>query len=144
MTHPTELLAAVTREIETLHVFFERWFRGEEPEEGFMRLRQHLGASFEMVTPSGNRLELEPLLKGLQSARGTNPRFRIEVRSVALLHVDDSVVVARYQEWQWGAKHSKPTDNARWSTVIFDRDVSRPNGVAWRWLQETFFSAGDD
>lgn len=140
MTASTELLAAVTKEVEDLHVFFERWFRGDEPEEGITRLRQHLGSSFEMVTPRGNRLGLETLLKSLRGARGSNASFRIEVRDVALLHADDRVVVARYQEWQWNAKHSTPADNARWSTVVFDRDGARPNGLTWRWLQETFFT----
>ena len=61
----------------------------------------------------------------------------ITIRDHELIAEDRDVVVATFVE------HHQLTErtNTRRLTAVFDRDPSTPNGLAWRWVQETWTQA---
>ena len=123
------------REIEELHEFFVGWFSGALPlsefENGFL---VRFDADFLLIPPAGSLLTLDQLKDGIYRNHDTNPDFRISLRNVQVQRVFDTHVLATYEEWQRNALASKPPDNARIASVIFQR--SRP--LRWLHVHETW------
>ncbi len=135
------MLDDVTAEVVALHEFFARWFNGAIPVEAFDReFVTVFDPGFEMVVPSGSLLAFDRLCSGLMAAYGQSHGFAIGIREVQVLAAGAGTVVARYQELQRTSKHADATRNARWSTVVFDRDPSLRHGLRWRHVQETALS----
>ena len=131
-------------EIESLHEFFMRWFSGAIEagafEAGFLR---RFDPEFLLVPPAGGLLTLAELSEGVRSARATNPHFRIAIRNVTVRRRFEGHVLATYEEWQRNAIASKPLENARVATALFED--AEP--LVWlhiheTWLPEAVASAG--
>jgi hypothetical protein len=135
-------LEAARDEIVELHEFFVDWFAGRCPDDDDSyreRLLDRLSEQLVYLMPGGNALSYADLRDGMRKAHGSNPDFRIAVRDVTLHHVDDGSMTVSYVEWQRNAKQSKPSDNGRYSTVLFVRGSD--GRLRWRHLQETWLPA---
>ena len=134
----------VRDEIVALHEFFVGWFSGTLPKSAFeTQFLSRFSPDFLLIPPAGTLLTLEDFQTGLRAAHGTNPDFRIAIRNVKLRRVLDSHILATYEEWQRNALASKPPDNARIASVLFNRNQS----LEWlhvheTWLPEPVASAG--
>lgn len=128
------------REIEQLHDFFVDWFRGrvEDRREVFGRFEAVLAADFSMVIPDGRTVPRATLLQGLRASHGSRPSVEIRIEQPTLILERDGVVVARYREWQ----RDSEGERARLSTVVFRRNASQPNGLAWVTVHETWMGEG--
>lgn len=134
----TPVLDDIRDEIEALHRFLENWFTGALERSDAMfdaGLADHLHADFEMVQPAGGVHGRAATLEMVRGGWGSNPDFRIAIRDVRLVAdwPDAGLVLAGYVEVQAGARNS-PADNARRSTVLFERGSGR---LLWRHLHET-------
>ncbi len=135
-------------EIVELHEFFEGWIAGslanydETYEDRFL---EHLSPYFTMVQPGGALTEYDGLTRGMRGAHGSNPEFRIAITDVVVrIRLGDTLVVT-YTEWQRNAKASKPANNGRRATVVFDDLGDR---MIWchvheSWLPPEQMAAGD-
>lgn len=128
------------REIEALHVFFVRWYRGEYDDAAQAlqaELAARLGPDFRYILPSGTLLDRPAVLSGIGSGFGTNPEFEIDIADVRVVHEQGEFVLAEYLEHQRGAVNTKPPENTRRSTVLLQRAAEAPTGFRWLHLQET-------
>lgn len=129
------MIDVVTAEIEELHRFFVDWFNGRCTEDAFSeRFLARMSDDFEMVVPSGKCLPLPALTEGLRGGYASSYDFDIIIRHVSILHESPTTVCARYQELQTRSRRGRRGRNARWSTVLFERDG---DGLRWRWVHET-------
>lgn len=124
------------REINELHEFFEGWLGGDlkPTAEEFQRLETVLADGFTLITPDGQCLERDPLLKSLRDAAGTRPQLRIRIEEPQLRQAGASLLVASYQEWQQEGRETR----GRLSTVVFRRRKALPNGLEWTHVHETW------
>lgn len=126
----------VTGEIVALHDFISAWFRGDEPgdrktyEAGFSG---RLVSNFINIQPSGKILSKSDLADPIFNGHGSNPDFRIEIKDVEIRYSsqDAALILATYVEVQHGAINSKPSTNARRSTVLF---ACNPPGNSMKWV----------
>lgn len=134
----TDIEAVVREEVEALHEFFVGWFSGALPEDRFQSgFLDRFDPEFLLVPPAGTLLSLEELAAAVRRARATNPPFRIAIRNVAVRRVLGRHVLATYEEWQRSALASKPPENARLATVLFEN--VRP--LRWLHIHETWLPA---
>ena len=141
----TSTLEAIVREeVEALHRFFVGWFSGSVPMDSFDReFLSRFDSQFLLVPPAGELLSLGNLESGVRKAYGSNPDFRIEIRNVKLRRVLSNEVLATYEEWQRNALASKPRDNARIATVLFQKkEPLRWLHIHETWMPERIASAG--
>ena len=144
----SDLGAQVRAEIEALHDFFTGWFSGalSGSDEAFAHgLADRLHPDFEIVLPSGAVHDRDGLLTPVRRGWGTNPGFSATVRDVRILgewlpgESGAGLVLAAYVEVQTGARNTKPADNLRHATVLFEHIAGR---LVWRHLHETALNAG--
>ena len=144
----SDLGAPVRAEIETLHDFFTGWFSGalSGSDAAFAHgLADRLHPDFEIVLPSGAVHDRDGLLTPVRRGWGTNPGFSATVRDVRILgewlpgESGAGLVLAAYAEVQTGARNTKPADNLRHATVLFEHIAGR---LVWRHLHETALNAG--
>ena len=138
---------AAIAEVEQLHDFFARWFRGELPEsdEAFSRFERALAPGFEMVPPSGILLGRDQVLAGVRSAYGSwggDEAAAIEVRHATTHPVGGGVVRVSYEEWQrrdgvWKGRRS--TALLRSATG----EGSPSDAVEWIYVHETWMASDD-
>lgn len=136
-----QLKILVTNEIEALHNFISRWFRGELERtndvyrQGFSN---RLAETLVNIQPSGQVLSRADLLDPIEAAHAVNPDFRIAISNVDLRFVSDdkTLIQATYIEHQTGARNTTPPDNDRISTVLFRRDPATDK-LTWLHLHET-------
>ena len=125
----------VRLEIEALHQFFIGWFTGALPEtafkEGFI---DRFSDDLVFIPPAGRRLGLDDLTSALRDGHSSNPQFRIAIRNVQVHWAFDNYVVATYEEWQRNALASKPPDNGRVATVLFEGT----GPLKWLHIHETW------
>ncbi|MEM7136106.1 MAG: hypothetical protein AAF500_05970 [Myxococcota bacterium] len=134
------LLEEVRREIVGLHGFFLDWFHGSASREDLdTRFLSRLHPELVFVPPEGHVLLASALKGAFDTAHGTNPDFKIQIRDVAIRHVIDDHVLATYTEWQVGARTSPQTNNARFSTVL----MKRGDPYQWLHIQETWLPKAD-
>ena len=131
----SKLESEVRDEIVALHEFFVGWFSGTLPTSAFeTQFLPRFSPDFLLIPPAGILLTLEDFQAGLRASHGTNPDFRIAIRNVRLRGVLDSHLLATYEEWQRNALASKPPDNARIASVVFNRAPS----LQWLHVHETW------
>lgn len=134
----TSLKNAVSAEIVALHAFFVSWFGGHEPNPGSnfeQGLALRLDNDFVLIQPGGETLTRDALLAAIRTGHGSNPDFRIAIREVTLRRRFNEHVLVTYEEWQRNAKASRPSDNARVATVLFQTDADR---LRWLHVHETW------
>jgi hypothetical protein len=131
---------ACTQEIESLHEFFVRWFRGETDSEEATRLEDALAPSFEMISPDGQRYDRETIISSIRdSFDSRGAEFDIEIRNVVPVEIRDDRALVRYEEWQETADGT----TGRLSTAYFApaRDSTDDRIVEWRYLHETWIES---
>ena len=119
-------------EIEALHARFEEWFR-DDPEADFGEIAAALPPDFVFCGPNGETGRGSDLVVNLEQARGSRD-ITIRIENVQMVLETDDVGVARYEEWHDHADYT----TTRQSTVVFVVDESRPHGLQWRLVQETW------
>ena len=131
----------IAHEIESLHEFIARWFRGdcERSDAAFdAGIARRLAPQLVNIQPSGQTLTLQQLVEPIRAAYGLNPDFRIRISDVVLRYIDDSskLVLATYLEHQSGARNTIPSSNTRTSSVLFQLE---PDGdrLVWLHIHET-------
>jgi len=143
---------ACKREIEGLHEFFVRWYRGEWDRSRFERVEAALAPSFERITPGGSIHGRETVLDGIESAYGSyeGETCEITIRNVTPVEIREDRALVRYEEWQRMGEDR----TGRLSTVLFgaidaaDAGTSEvytttATGLEWRHLQETWLDSGE-
>ena len=125
------------REVRARHEAFEAWLKGrgtlEETERAF-------APGMERVAPSGAAQGREAILADLRAAHGAlGPAFAIAIEDVVALWSEGDAVLVRYVERQ--IVDSRET--ARRSTALMTRDAGAPEGVAWRFVQETWIASAE-
>lgn len=130
MTTPPEW----EREIVELHDFFQGWLRGEREPGAFGRLDAALAEDFQMVVPSGRRLERRDVVSGLRGERGQFPSLEIRIEEPTLRAAGDGWRLAVYRERQ----RTEDGETLRVSTVLFREDPDGPNGLRWVHVHETW------
>lgn len=128
----------VQQEIIRLHDFFVEWMTGAVPQsdEEFARFADSMGDKFYIVAPSGHLTQRTQLAAGLHRTYNQRQNFRIWIENVQVQQTIGDVIVATYEEWQAFADEDKTT--ARLSTVVFTSDDSKPNGLIWQCVHETW------
>jgi hypothetical protein len=127
------------RETEELHKFFEDWFSGviENSDENFERLSSVIAQGFSLVSPQGVQASRDSLLDSLRDAHasfsGEDQSFKIWIKNFDVAYIAKDILLATYEEWQ----NVDGEENARISTVLFNRNESAPNGVEWNHVHET-------
>ena len=126
----------IEREVHELHDFFQAWFCGNIPQTDaqFRRVKDALGAGFALISPGGQLAEREPILESIYAGYGQRSEMRIWIEKFRLHHEVGNIVVATYEEWQTIDGET----TARLSTVLFQKKVAAPNGVAWLHVHETW------
>ncbi len=130
-------------EVVELHRFFQDWFNAELAGDaaGFARFEQVLAEDFEIIGPTGDRMERAGVLAAVRSGHGRDAEgsFAIEVKGVRSRTVGDGLVLVTYEEHQTtGGEHKG------WlSSALFRARKGRPNGVEWLHVHETYLPAGD-
>ena len=130
-----DLLGRVREEIEGLHKFFVGWFSGQLPAESF---EEGFSIRFDpeclLIPPAGVILDMDRFTAAIRDNHDTNPEFRIAIRNVTLRRVFDNKVLATYEEWQRFALASKPPENGRLATVLFEQGER----LKWLHIHETW------
>jgi len=90
------------------------------------------------IQPMGRILSRSDLISLVYDGYGSNPDFRIEVKDclVRYFSADAKTVLATYVEYQSGSLQTTPSENVRFSTVLFEL----PEGDArpiWLHIHET-------
>lgn len=128
------------REVVELHRFFEGWFSGDLPDsdEAFARFESAIGADFEIISPSGQRMDRAALIAALRTAHGRwirdQIRGRIWIENVTVRHIEGYLALVLYEEWQ----EIDGRTRGRLSSAVFSRSDAAPNGVVWRHLHEVW------
>ncbi|WP_431932882.1 DUF4440 domain-containing protein [Nonomuraea jabiensis] len=128
--------AACQAEVVRLHEFLQRWLSGDVPRtrEEFSAFADSMEPGFSYCDPAASMLAGKQALTAVEAAFGIAPGIEIQIRNLELVAATDSLLVATYQEWQYGIGASGP----RRSTVVFSRDPAAPQRLRWRHLQETW------
>lgn len=123
------------QEVARLHQFFQDWYCGVLGEERFETCERALAADFAIVTPSGQLIERDQILRAIRSHRGGEPPdFRIVTVSRQCRQVD-GVHISTYEEHQRGSR----------STMRLSTAVLGENGGVWTWhnVHETWITTAD-
>lgn len=126
-------------EIEELHEFFMQWISGklEKTEENFLRFSGSIADDFEIISPGGTTMkrdELVPFLFDWHGSRADDESYRIWIENARVRFRDMTTILIVYEECQT----IDGENTRRYASSIFSRDDSRPNGVAWRHVHETW------
>ena len=125
----------VREEIERLHAFLVGWFRGTLADEAFENdFLCRFAPGLLLIPPSGTTLTVDQFGAGTREAFGSNPDFKVAIRNVAVRKVWKGTILATYEEWQRNALASKPPNNGRVATVLFDD--TQP--LRWLHIHETW------
>ena len=126
------------REVQELHVFFERWYCGELPDtdEGFSRMTSAIADDFRATGPGGGHSGKPDITRMVRSGhgRGQGSDFCIEIRNASPCPLEKNVCAVTYEEWQF----SDGRWTARSSSAVFRHQPSAPLGVEWVLLHESW------
>lgn len=126
------------REIESLHDFFVRWYRGDAAGGDFARVEDALAPTFEIVTPDGEVHDRHAILSYIESShdRYDGNEFDIHIRNVEPVAVREERALVRYEEWQEGPEGR----NGRVSTAVFGppRTEGGRQDTDWRYVHESW------
>jgi len=144
--HDPTALSRVRAEIEELHIWLERWLSGECPNDdaSYRALSSRFASDLVLIQPGGESMSVDELNRGLRAGHGASPEFRITIRNVTLRRRLGANLLVTYQEWQKGARNSKPANNGRVSTAILRDEGER---LVWlhvheTWLPDEIMAAG--
>ena len=127
--------AAAVRDVVDLHAVFVDWFAGRRGADGLARMEASLGPDFAQVSPDGRRLDRATVVGWLAGMNGRRPGTAIRiVDPVVLAETGDAAVVLYVERHE--PDGGAPTE--RWSTALFEAWPAAPNGVRWRFVQETW------
>ena len=124
-------------EVIVLHEVIEAWLAGTVPntDEAYSRFSEAMARDFEIISPTGTRSDRDAIVSSLRGAHGARQAsFSIEVRNIRTRLLTPPLALLTYEEWQFA--EGKTT--ARLSSVLLRDDPSKPDGVAWVHLQETW------
>lgn len=124
-------------EVVNLHRFFEEWLAGRLPdtEVAFERCVTAMGAQFELITPSGERLAREDLIESLRGANGSRGGdFRLWVDRLETRPLSGGVHLVTYEEWQ---THDGRT-TGRFSSAVLADSSNATDGIEWWHVHETW------
>ena len=124
-------------EVVALHDTIEGWLAGKLPqtEAAYERFSAAMADDFEIISPSGSRLDRDAIVASLRAAHGTQgATFEISVRNIRTRLLSPPLALLTYEEWQ--SDGSRTT--ARLSSVLLREDPGKPGAVAWVHLQETW------
>ena len=127
----TPLASAAAREIVELHALFVEVFTGRSRD--FSRCEAALSPQLEMVTPEGRLVNRAQIMAALINATA-RADLQIAIQAIAPVREDAGSVLLRYIEEQY--RDGETT--RRLSIALFETASNAPNGVAWRYLQETW------
>ena len=125
--------AACIAEIVALHALFESWL-GAAGQGDFARFEAAFDPGFQMVMPSGRKLDRTEVLAFLHGARGSRGAgFRIAIEEAAVLHAAPPFMLMHYIERQWVGVQ----ETARRASALFRLDATGPR---WLFVQDTWVS----
>lgn len=131
----SELEDDIRNEVEDVHRFFVAWFTGAAAEADLDTVFvPRLDEQVFFISPDGRRLARDGLLAMFRGAHGNNPDFRIAIRDVKILRDVGDHLVVTYTEWQKGAKTSRQSDNARFTTLL----ITKAQPFRWLHIHETW------
>lgn len=130
-----EIERAVRAEVEALHEIFVAWFAGTIAKERFeSEILSRLDPGMTFIAPTGALLDYDALISMLRQRYGSNPDLRITIRNLQIRHVLDSHIVATYEERQFTARTSAPSETVRISTAVFAKAMP----LRWLHVHETW------
>lgn len=122
-------------EIEDIHRVYVDWFHGLLSRDDFdAKILPAFDESMWFCTPDGQVIDRASLIAGLHQFKGLNPRFRILIQNVEIMHESKDTVFVTYTEWQRDAYHLKLPDNGRIVSALLCK--GRP--FRWRHVHETW------
>lgn len=131
-------------EIEALHAFFVDWFGGliaADAEVFEQRFAKRFHADCELIQPSGSTLTRQVFFDAVRQSHASSPDFRIAIRNVRVRYeLANGLSLVTYEEWQRNAVNSKPPDNARAATVLFQQSED-DRSLSWLHIHETWLPA---
>jgi hypothetical protein len=132
------MITRVENEIIELHQFFQDWYNNNLSisEETFTRVSDVLAPEFCIIFPSGENLSYQVLLDNLRKAHNTQNDIRIWIQNIQVQFHIGELILATYQEWQKiGGKTT-----SRLSSVVFRVNGTKPNGLQWLHVHETWIN----
>lgn len=123
-------------EVDALHRFFEHWFNGDMPLDGFARCEASLAPGFRLISPEGQLRERQALLDGLRAAHGAEGGHGFAIRVVPgdVRALAPGLWLVTYEEWHRRAGHQR----GRLSTALLEEHPDGPDGLVWRHVHETW------
>ena len=133
------MIPRCTREIESLHVFFQEWLNGAIPggASGLTRVEDVLSDKFIIISPDARQTPREVLLQQLLSSHGAWQDGRIWIENMNGRSLSEELALVTYEEWQQTGEEVR----GRLSSALFRRAPGAPEGVAWVHLHETWLPA---
>lgn len=132
------------QQVVELHRFFQDWFNAELPpsDEAFARFDRALAEDFQIIGPEGHLVSRERVLGAVRDGHGGRREggFAIEVKNIVSRTVGEGMVLVTYEEHQ---THDG-THRGWLSSALFRADESRPGGVAWVHVHETYLPDDHD
>ena len=125
------------QEVVELHDMIEAWLAGSIPntDEAYQRFSDAMAGDFEIISPLGKRSDRDAIISLLRTAHGSREApFSVAIKNLRTRLLSPPLALLTYEEWQY----EKGKATARLSTVLLRDDPSRPGGVAWVHLQETW------
>jgi hypothetical protein len=124
-------------EVVALHVMIEEWLAGKRPDtdDAFRRFSEAMADDFEIIPPSGARLDRDAIVASFRCAHAARSRdFSLTIKNIRTRMLAPPLALVTYEEWQ--SEHGVTT--ARVSTVLLRDAPGSPAGIAWVHLHETW------
>ena len=124
-------------EVVRLHEMIEAWLAGSilDTDATYLRFSDAMAEDFEIISPSCSRSDRQAIVSSFRAAHGSRgPEFSVAIKNIRTRLLSPPLALLTYEEWQY--EEGRAT--ARFSTVLLRDEPSRPGGVAWVHLQETW------
>jgi len=133
-------LSSCKKEIIELHQFFEDWAKGDIQQNELDRWHCVLAPEVTIVTPEAKMIRKNQLLEMIESGYSKFDtqanQYSIWIEEVSSRKVTSNTFLSTYKEWQI----IDGTEQARLSTVLFQKKDNLPNGLLWQHVHETWIS----
>ena len=132
------MITRVENEIIELHQFFLDWYNNKlsPSDENFTRVSDVLAPDFTIIFPSGENVFCQPLLDRLRNANNIHANMRIWIRNIKVRFHIGNLILATYEEWQ----EIDGLITSRLSSVVFQDNETKPNGLQWLHVHETWIN----
>ena len=129
------LIRDAEAEVVARHDFFVAWFTGRADESAMDTSARAFAPDMRMIAPDGGIASSAEVVAMLRRARAIlRDDFEIRVKLVESRLLSPELALVTYDEHQ----HRNGKRTARRSTALFSPDKDAPEGVVWRFLQETW------